>query len=285
MAVPYREFASWTLNDLAIRETRDDRIIFAGNHISVQHVLPVRSHAETAEQFAARLWKFRKKLPRHSDFSERIALAFEAFVRSGQKTYSAAHLVLEILRSAPQRKKAEYEKQGIGYAYKRIDSPIGSTRRRHRTTRKKRGRTAEERQSETIRSQACRFIRKHENFEKLFEERLGAFRAQFCRDGEWYAAAEEHCEAWSADFEKVHESFDWYTAMPLATTAHLYHQQRKFSQALVYYRKAIRAARTAIMHEHLRAFVLGWMRTGVKLCLHAAGMIRMPAYGGLWLPE
>lgn len=285
MSVPYTEFASWTLNDLAMRESHEDRITFAGNHVSVQYMLPVRSHNETAEQFAVRLRTFRKKLPRHSDLSERLALAFEAIVRSGEKTYAAAHLILQILRSAPLEKQVEYERADIGYAYKPIDCSIGSTRRGHRTQRKKRGRTSEERQAETIRAQACRFIRKHENFEKLFEQRLGAFKTQFCRDTEWYATAEEHYEAWAAEFEQRGEPFDWFTAMPLATTAQLYHEQRKFSQALHYYRSAIRAARRAIMHEDLRAYVLSWMRTEVKLCLHAAEIAAMPVYGGRWLPE
>ena len=47
-----------------------------------------------------------------------------------------------------------------------------------------------------------------------------------------------------------------------ASGSHLYHEQRKFAQALVYYRKVIRAARRAIMHGDLRYFVVYWMRAG-----------------------
>jgi hypothetical protein len=77
MALPYRQFAFWTLSDLAIRETESDRITLRGNHISAQYALPTRSQEETAEQFAVRVRKFRRDLPRHSDSSERFALAMK----------------------------------------------------------------------------------------------------------------------------------------------------------------------------------------------------------------
>src|SRR5260370_30428596 len=131
MTLPYREFAIWTLSDLAIRIATEykDRITFAGNHISAQHLIPVRSEEETAEQFAARLREFRKALPRHSDLSERLALAFEALVRLGEKHSVAAHDILEILRIAPAEEKAQLQRRGIGYAYKPMDSCLGFTRK------------------------------------------------------------------------------------------------------------------------------------------------------------
>lgn len=177
MALPYREFATWTLSDLAIRRDDGDRITFSGNHISHQYLLPVPSPGESDEQYAARSRAFRKSLPRRWDLSERLALAFEAFRRSGEDPYSAAHDALKILREAPVRKQAEYERNGIGYAYKPIDSRIGSTRRGHRTKRKKPGLTREERQIHTIRAQVYRFIRQHKNFAALFDEQFGGFRA------------------------------------------------------------------------------------------------------------
>jgi hypothetical protein len=206
-------------------------------------------------------------------------------VRSGEKHQNAAHRILEILRVAPAKKKAQYERWGIGYAYKPIDSCIGSTRRGHRTTRKERGLTADELQAETIRTQACRFIRKHANFAALFDERMETFRSRCHRDAEWCAAAEKRCLARVESFEKRCGPYDWFAAMPLVEAAYLYHEQRKFSQALFYYRKTIRAARGATMHEDLRAFVLSWVRIGAKICLQEARMVRMPAYAGPWLPQ
>lgn len=155
----YKEFAKWTLSDLAIRETQNDRITFRGNHISAQYPLPVRSQGETAEQFAARLTKFRNNLPRHSDSSERLAVAVKALMLDGEKSYAAADWVREMLRDAPAEKKAEYEMKGIGYAFRPIDTPIGSTRRNHRIKQKTMDITLEERQAHTIRTQASRFIR------------------------------------------------------------------------------------------------------------------------------
>jgi hypothetical protein len=70
-----------------------------------------------------------------------------------------------------------------------------------------------------------------------------------------------------------------------ASGAHLYHEQRKFAQALVYYRKVIRAARRAIMHGDLRCFVVYWMRLGIKLCLRSATVVMAPPYAGPRVPS
>src|SRR5580698_9908892 len=97
----YREFAKWTLKDLAFREAESDRITFRGNHVSAQYPLPVRLPGETSEQFATRLSKFRKSLRRYSDSSERLAIAVTALMLDGEKSFAAADLVRETLRSAP----------------------------------------------------------------------------------------------------------------------------------------------------------------------------------------
>jgi hypothetical protein len=285
MPPPYREFATWTLQDLAVRKKYADRITLEGNHVSAQYVLPVRWAGETPEQFVARKRKFWKDLPRHSDLSERLALAFEAFRRAGENDYGAAYCVLTILREAPAQKRAEYERLGIGYAYRPIDSAFGATRRGRRQKRKRRRISPEERQAESIRAQASRFIRKRENYEALFLNRLESFKYTFWRDTEWYAEAEKSYLARVAEFEKLSEPFEWWAAMSLPSAAYLFHEQRKFAQALVYYRKAIGAARRAVMHEDLRYFVVYWMRLGIKLCLRSARVVEMPPYDGPWVPN
>jgi hypothetical protein len=284
MPLPYRKFGIWILSDLAVRERSADRITFRGNHVSDQRRLPRRSPEETAEQFAARTARFEKSLPRRSDFSERIALAMRAFMLDGEDSYPAAFRILENLRELPAKKRAEYEAAGIGWAFRAIDPPIGLTRRNHRRKRKKRGISSEERQVHSIRTQAYRFIRRHKDFETLFRQKMGSFREQFCRDEEWYASAEKANAARIEAFEKLPEPFDWYAAMPLAGAAQVYHEQRKFVPALSHYRKAIGAARRAVMHEGFRAFVIRWLRLEVKLCQQSAGMLRIPAYEGPWLP-
>lgn len=90
--------------------------------------------------------------------------------------------------------------------------------------------------------------------------------------------------AWAEAFENRHEPFDWYTATLVATTAFLFHEQGKFTQALLYYRRAITPAGKAIMHEDFRAFVIAWMRLSVKVCVRKAGMEQTPAYRGPRLP-
>lgn len=281
MSVSYRTFAIWTLHDLAIRQNdRGNNIVFSGNHVSTQYARPVRSPGETHAMFALRLKQFHKAIPRRSDLSERLALALHALVLDGEKTFAAANHILHSLRNAPTKKKAEFERLGIGYAYKPIDSWIGATRRGRRETRKKRRLNPEIRCTETIRAQAYRFIREHENFAALFDQRIAYFRTTFARDAEWYAGAESSYTARAEAFGRRAEPFDWFTAMPLAATAQLYHEQRKFEQAALYYRKAISHARRAIMDEDFRVFVMWWLRAGVKSCKHKAGLVRPPAYRG-----
>jgi hypothetical protein len=283
MAPPYREFATWTLSDLAFRETEHDRITFRGNHISRQYVFPIRSPGQTAEQYAICMREFRKNIPRYSDLSERLALAMRALVLAGEKADNAAHDILEILRRAPVEKREEYAMHGIEYAFRPIDAPIGSTRRGHRTKRKKSGFTGDERQANSIRAQARRYTREHNGFAEYFSQRFESFRWQFrtqLGDIEWYAAAENDYVAMVEEFEKRREPFDWFIATPVAVAAQLFHEQRKCGQALLYYRKAIGAARRAVMDEGLRAFLLHWLRVEVKLCRHSAGIAPIPPYFG-----
>jgi hypothetical protein len=287
MAPPYREFATWTMSDLAFRETEHDRITFRGNHISHQYVFPIRCQGETPGQFAIRMREFRKNIPRYSDLSERLALAMRALVLAGEKTENAAHDILEILRRAPVEKREEYAMHGIEYAFRPIDAPIGSTRRGHRTKRKKLGITSDERQANSIRAQARRYMRTHDNFKVYFKQRFESFRQQFrqqLQDVEWYAAAEKDYVAMVEEFERRSEPFDWFIATPVAVAAQLFHEQRKCGQALLYYRKAIGAARRAVMDEGLRAFLLHWFRVEVKLCKHSAGIAPIPPYFGPRLP-
>ncbi|MGA3205310.1 MAG: hypothetical protein ABSF12_22670 [Bryobacteraceae bacterium] len=266
MAVSYREFAIWILGDLAVRETENDRIAFTGNHVSIQHPFPFQLAEGSDKGFLDRITKFKATLPRHSDLSERLAIAVRALMLDGEKAFAAADLVREILRKAPKEVKAQYEELGIAYAFRSIDTPIGATHRNRRTKRKKVGISPEVRQAESIRSQASRFIKNHKKFDALFALWLGTFRFECCRDADWFASVEPSYVARVVEFEKHGEPFDWYTAMPVAAAAQFYHEQLKFSEALFYYRKAITAAMRAVMPEHHRARVLHWLETQMHLC-------------------
>jgi hypothetical protein len=163
-------------------------------------------------------------------------------------------------------------------------APIGTTRRNRRTKRKKRGVSAEVRQAESIRAQASRFTKNHKNLDHLFQTRLGSYQYQHCRDAEWFASVEPSYIARVKAFEQLSGPFEWWAATPVVAAANFYHEQRKFSQALPYYRKAIAAARAAVMHEDLRAFVLHWMRLQMNLCGLSQEIIPMPPYRGSWIP-
>jgi hypothetical protein len=283
MAVSYREFDTWILSDLAVKETANDRVAFVGNRISAQHPFPIRLEDESDREFSARVAKFKASLPRHSDLSERLAIAVRALMLDGEKAFGAADLVREILCKVPAEVRAQYEELGIGYAFRSIDTPIGTTHRNRRTKRKKAGTSPEVRQAESIRAQASRFTNDHKNFEVLFQSWLGCFQYQR-RDVEWFASVEPSYIARVEAFELLSGPFEWWAAMPVVAAANFYHEQRKFPQALLYYPKAIAAARCAVMHEDSRAFVLHWLRLQMNLCELSEEMIPMPPYRGPWIP-
>jgi hypothetical protein len=279
MPPPYRDFAIWTLSDLAVRKTEDDGITFTGNHICAQHTLPTRTENESDEQFAARLRLFRSRLPRHSDSSERIALATRALMLAGEKAYIAADIIRVWLKELPAKKKLEFENAGIGYAFRPVVFPIGSTRRNRRTKARKSTLSPEESETETIRVQAAEFIRTHKNFDGLFQRKFDSYWAAH-PDAEWYARAEAPTIASVADFEKLTGPFEWVMAMPVPAAAHFFHEQGKFEQALPYYEKSIWAARQAEMHEDFRAFLLNWFADEAERCQNHQPMGPSPDYRG-----
>jgi hypothetical protein len=282
MLLPYRKYAIWTLSDRAIRTSDGDRITFTGNHICAQYQLPVRFEGETDEQFATRLRVFRSGLPRHSDSSERLALATRALVLDGEKAYIAADIIREWLKELPAKKKLEYDNAGIGYSFRPFAFPIGSTQRNRRTKATKITLSAEERETETIRVQASEFIRTHENFDALFQRKFNSYWAAH-PDAEWYARAEAPTIARAAAFEEQSGPFEWIAAMPVPAAAQFFHEQGKFEQALPYYEKAVRAARNAETHEDFRAFLLNWFAEEAERCQNHEPMGPTPDYSGPWV--
>ncbi len=285
MPLPYRNFATWTLQDLALRRRTRNAIIFEGNHSSAHFPLPVREEGESLSRFRLRRRTFLDELPRESDFSERLALAFRALCLSGLKQYSAADDILAILLAAPAEKKAGYEASGIGYAYKPIDSNRGSTKRGWRRKRKKRGVSMAERQADAIRSQANRFIRSHNDFDGLFHRKLEYFRFRLYRDSEWHAENESHYLGMVQTVEQTSDALDWSTVGWVIETAYFFHEQERYVEAFVHYLKSIRATKRAEIHEDLRLFVVYWMFVGAKACCRSLPIQRMPSYDGPWLSE
>ena len=286
MAATYRIFPVYVLSDLAVRDAREsDRITFNGNHLSHQIVLPGRADNETAEAYAVRCKEFRSRLARRWDLSRRLALAHEYYVRQGWSTWKAAHLVfteaLPEARRFAAAERVEYAKLGI--PCRPVKPSIGTSRRGHRTKRKRPGFSRRDRRIETIRTLASRFKQKCASFDRLYTSTFGAWRSDHCRDAEWYAEAEPDYRAWVTQFEQHEGPFYWVTAMPLLSTALLYHEQKKHAHAEDYYRRAIRAARQAIMAEAFRNFVIEWVRIELKLCTRRTAMVRIPFYAGPWV--
>ena len=286
MPLPYREFAAWILSDLSERTETEyaDRITFSGNYINEQWVLPVRAENETAEQFALRLKEFHKLIPRHSDLSTRIALAVEAFVRAGETKWSAASLVWDQLEKVPKLSAAEQLQWAkLGISHKHIKPAIGTTRRGHRSKRKKTGSPAYYRQVETVRTQASRFKRKCTNFETLFERKFATYRFRFFRD-DWYAEAEPVYLQRLADCEQMYGSEPSRLMTPLSggrdasnvvvsdilSLAWLYLQWGKYAQAELFLRRAQATLEKALGPDHPG---VAWILTELGKCLAKQGRL------------
>jgi len=241
MALIHTSFAGYVLSDLAVRAPGGtDRIILRGNHVSWQIQIPVRGEDEGREEYAARCKEFRKQVPRGSDLSLRLALAHEYYLRHGFSGWGAAYLVVteawpEALRFAAEE-NAEY--RNVGVRLQTVKRRIGTSRRGHRTKRKRDGFSALDRQVETVRTQVARFKSKHPEFDKLFEAEFRGFRYQFCRDAGWCAEAELEYRRGLADCENELGPYDHWTAMATLSFARVLQAQGKLDDAIPVYRLA-----------------------------------------------
>src|ERR1035438_6448600 len=185
MALPFRKFARYVLRDLSqrVKTTDNDRVTLNGNQVSRQFVWPVRGERETQEKFTSRIVKFRSDVSRGTDQAYRLALAHEAFVRAGDNVSVAAVRILEKLKKLPglsARVRVLWAKLGI--SHKLLWPKIGTTRRGHRTKRKKIGYPAYYRQVEMIRSEVSRYKKKHADFDQAFAKELVLYHSIYCRE-------------------------------------------------------------------------------------------------------
>jgi hypothetical protein len=264
MALPYREFASYLLRDLALREQSKyrDRITFSGNHISHQYQIPVRGQNETVDQFAARREAFRRMLPRHSDLTFRMAMAMEACRRVGDTTLAAATYVRDQLRKLRQFTATRRLELGrLGIPYKRIKSMVGRTHRGRRSRRKQHGLTPTDREAETIRSQVSRFRRRFEGFEQRFEAEFSRYRYWYHQDADWFAEEEARCRQLMIRCEKELGPNHEVTATNTFHCAHALHEQGKFDEAESLYQLALHRWHSVVdiprdQHEDIVASIL-----------------------------
>jgi hypothetical protein len=274
MPLPYSEFATWTLSDKAVRQAKKDRnrIIFVGNHISRQYEVPIRAANEIEEQFEVRLSSFWRNLPRHDDFSLRLAVATESFIRAGQSPWEAACSVHDVLQTIPAL-TASYraESRRLGIPYSRIRLPIGATSRGRRRKRKKRGFSVSYRQVETIRAQVSRFNRRYPGVARQeFESSFSSYRFQFARDVDWFAEVEpvyrQRMAAAQADLGAFHEQ----TAVNTVALARLLHEQGKFTEAEEIYQLAFERWKSGqSIPEQRRQPVLASILTDIENCRRA----------------
>jgi hypothetical protein len=269
MALPFRKFACYVLRDLSerVKTTDDDRVTLNGNQISRQFVLPVRGERETQEEFAARMVKFRSDVPRGTDQAYRLALAHEAFVRAGDNVSVAAVRVLEELKRLPglsERDRVLWDKLGI--SHKPLRPKLGTTRRGHRTKRKKTGYSACYRQVEMIRSEVSRYKKKHKDFDQAFAKEFVLYRSMFGRDSEFCAAEEAMYRDLLARCETGLSLCHQLTATYTVNLARVLHEQGKFDESIPIYWLGLARSWAADLAPPYRESVTGSILRDIENC-------------------
>ena len=238
MALNYREFGVYFLCDLAesVSHPGADRMTLNGNQVSYHFIFPTRGERESQDEFAARVRNFRGDLPRGSDHPYRLAIAHEAFMRSGDNAFGAAFCLHEELKKLPtssERSRRQWAKRGI--THKLIESKIGSTRRGRRRKRKKPESVPDYRTIETIRCEVSRYKSRHANFAQAFENEFNLYRSIYCRDASLCAEEEAMYRELLGRCEIGLSPCHQLTATYTLNLARVLHEQGKFAEALPFY--------------------------------------------------
>ena len=226
----YQEFARWVLRDLAVRVTPPKKVrvtppkelpvVFKGNHM--EHVYRAGSRA-----------------PRKSDFSFRLALAVESYIRAGESKGDAVNLAGEDLKLAgKQSPPIAVKLRAIGVPYPLPKFPLGKTKRSNRKKPKRTGWDPNSRRLETLRAQVFRYRLEHPEFQSLFEMWFGAYVAEFHRTPEWLEGAETVYRERLARAEEDLAVDDPGLAMATLELGRLLVERGKFGEAAPYLRLA-----------------------------------------------
>lgn len=132
-------------------------------------LLRVRSVSLKANTSSSAAW--RKTLPRGNTFPEAIAYTYETIARFSSSSEKPAWELLGLVEELPDvlnsyQRRSQQER--INWQLRRLLPTVGTSKRRHRTRRKKRGVMREERKAERLRTAALRYRRRHPDFDGKF---------------------------------------------------------------------------------------------------------------------
>lgn len=270
MALPYREFGTYFLRDLAETaksSTRPDRITLDGNQVSRQFILPVRGELESEDDFAARLAAFKRDLPRGSDHAYRLAISHEAFRRAGEKDYAAAACVLDVLKGLPTASADDRRRwANRGVSHKPIKSRIGTTRRGRRRKRRKPVLFADYRLIESIRSEVSRYKSRHSNFDQAFEKEFSLYRSIYHRHVDFCAEEEAQIRALLNRCEASLGPSHQLTATHTLNLARVLHEEGKFAEAVPVYWLALARCWAGSWAPHQGEISASWILRDIENC-------------------
>jgi hypothetical protein len=192
---------------------------------------------------------FRKLPPRGSDQSYRLALAHEAFMRTGEGPSEAAVSVFQELEKRPQ-----------------IKFKIGTTRRSRRNKKEPPDFLPTDHKVEVIRTEASRYKREHADFPGAFAKELSLYRNTFCRGLELYAQEETMYRDLLAKCEKDLSPCHQLTATNTVNLARALHEQGKFDDAIPVYWLGFARAMAARWAPHYRPLVMSSILAEIENC-------------------
>lgn len=274
-AATLRQFASYIISDCARRVPYKvaGRFMLKGNAVSIQSPLPEHLRSEQAGKERR---KYLAALPK-SDQPFRLALAHEALVKAGENQSVAAlslHVLLKDVTKQSIEQQRKERTQGISAS--RVQFSFGKTKRWRRGQKRPQEVYF---WSETLRTYVAREKHRTPDFERRFEQALGSFTLQQCKQGRCDSFCASYCvadaaldrqvklaEAFEARLASGLTQFDWIEATPLASVALLYNEMGQFETALPYYRRALHAALACNTPEPRCSEVVAWIEAETARC-------------------
>jgi tetratricopeptide (TPR) repeat protein len=138
--------------------------------------------------------------------------------------------------------------------------------------------------SDTVRRVVNRYRAAHPQWREEFQIQVNLYRSGYFKDEAWFQEVQEQGEKWILELQQ-REGFEWFEASKVVSIARMYHQRRKFDDAMRVYQLALQIAGKALMSDELREYVRAWLENAVDACKRREPPPSEPVYAGRRAPE
>lgn len=138
--------------------------------------------------------------------------------------------------------------------------------------------------SDTVRRLVGRYRDSHPQWSEEFQCQIDLFRSGYFQDEEWFQEVQERGERWILELQQ-RKRFEWFEASKVVSIAQMYHQRRKFDDAMRVYQRALVIAAKALMTEGLHGHLRAWLENALDACARREPPLPELVYAGRWAPE